>query len=1266
MAGTRGRWSWDVPGFEPPQPATSGAAAAPTAMPRAPPTAMVLRPSAGAPRAPPGDAVLVADRLEQLADSVQLAREDCLELRQEAIDLLEYSNAKLGRVTRYLGFLADRTRKLDQAALETEARITPLIHEKKRLFNDLLTLKGNVKVFCRSRPLFEDEGSSVVEFPDDFTIRVNTGDESLTNPKKDYEFDRVYGPHIGQGELFHDVQPFVQSALDGYNISIFAYGQSCSGKTHTLEGSTHDRGLYLRSFEELFDLSTSEVRDLLSESSSTVPKVQMGVQESFVELVQEKVENPLEFSGALKTALQNRSVNSPKAMVSHLIITIHIHYRNYVTGEHLYSKLSLVDLPASECLLEEDASRDNVTDFLHVSKSLSALGDAFASLSAKKEPVLSGNSRITQILADSLGSSSKILLIVHVSPSASNLSRTLSTLSFSARARNAELSLGNRDTIKKWKDVANDSRKELHDKEKEVLDLRQEVLGLKHSLKEANDQCTLLFNKVQKAWRVSSTLQADLKSENLMLAEKHKIEKEQNNQLRDQISQLLKAEQEQKLKMQECDLTIQSLQAKLKSIESQLNEALNASDTRSTIGSEATSVISSPKIMESTADSSSVTKRLEEELAKRDALIEKLHEENEKLFDRLTEKSRLGSTPQASSPSANKPANAQGREISRSDSSKSRSPDVFASPASQDKTGISGAIVKSSNEIAKTTPAGEYLTSALMDFDPDQFEGFAAIADGANKLLMLVLAAVIKAGAAREHEILAEIRDAVFSFIRKMEPRKVMDTMLVSRVRILYIRSLLARSPELQSIKVSPVERFLEKSNTGRSRSSSRGSSPGRSPVYHHDHGSRTVLVDEHVHGFKVNIRPEKKSKFSSIVLKLRGIEEETWRQHVTGGKLREITEDAKAFSIGNKALAAFFVHTPAGELQRQIRTWLAENFEFLSVTGGDAAGGASGQLELLSTAIMDGWMAGLGTAQPPTTDALGQLLSEYTKRVYTSQLQHLKDIAGTLATEEADDPTHVSKLRSALESVDHKRRKIMQQMRTDTALLTKEEGGSPIRNPPTSAEDARLASLISLDNILKQIKEIMRQSSTRPMRKSKRKAMLESLDDLLAQMPSLLDIDHPCAQKQIMEARKVVESLEEDPDDPALQSNALGESEVSQWNVLQFNTGTTAPFIIKCGANSSSELVIKADLRVQEPRGGEVIRVIPRPSVLADLSFEEVKGVFEQLPEAVSLLALARTADGTRARYSRLYRTLASKVPALKEIVAEMERGGVFKDVRS
>lgn len=76
--------------------------------------------------------------------------------------------------------------------------------------------------------------------------------------------------------------------------------------------------------------------------------------------------------------------------------------------------------------------------------------------------------------------------------------------------------------------------------------------------------------------------------------------------------------------------------------------------------------------------------------------------------------------------------------VGRSDTSRGRSQDVLQLPRTQDKAETTGALVKSSNEIAKMTPAGEYLTTALMDFDPDQFESFAAIADGANKLLMLV------------------------------------------------------------------------------------------------------------------------------------------------------------------------------------------------------------------------------------------------------------------------------------------------------------------------------------------------------------------------------------------------------------------------------------------------------------------------------------------------------------------------------------------------
>ncbi|MCL7036435.1 hypothetical protein MKW94_020733 [Papaver nudicaule] len=1232
----------------------------------------------------------LASKVDKIKDKVKRAKEDYLELRQEASDLQEYSNAKLDRVTRYLGVLADKARKLDQAALETEARISPLIIEKKRLYNDLLTVKGNIRVCCRTRPLFEDEDSSVVEFPDDITIRVNTGDTSVSNPKKDFEFDRVYGPHVGQGELFQDVQPFVQSALDGYNVSMFAYGQTHSGKTHTMEGSSQERGLFARCFEELFDLSNldststslftfyvtvfelynEQLRDLLP--GNDLPKVRMGSADSFVDLVQEKVENPMDFSKVLKVGIQNRGTDTSKFNVSHLVVTIHIQYSNWITGETIYSKLSLVDLAGSEGLLVEDAIGEHVTDLLHVTKSLSALGDVLSSLTSKKEIIPYENSRLTKLLEDSIGGSSKTLLIVNVCPNASNLPKTLSALTFAARARSAELSLGNRDTIKKWRDVANDARKQLYEKEKEVQDLKLESLGLKQELKDANEQCILLFNEVQKAWKVSFTLQADLKSENLMLSEKHKIEKDQNTQLKNQVANLLQLEQDQKIQIQERDSKIQALQAKIKSIESQLKEAMQSTDARSTVGSESGSVgaMSTSMAAGDEVNSSAVTKKLEEELSKRDALIERLHEENEKLFDRLTEKASLAGSPQVSSPSAKGLVN---QTASRNVQSKGNPTDVLALPAPAEKTNNTVALVKSGTDKVKMTAAGEYLTAALMEFDPEQYDGLAALADGANKLLMLVLAAVIKAGASREHEILAEIRDAVFSFIRKMEPKRVMDTMLVSRVRILYIRSLLARSPELQSIKVTPVERFLEK-DTGRSRSSSRSSSPGRSPV-RYDSSTRNALIEEHVHGFKVNIKQEKKSKFSSIVLKLRGIDQETWRQHVTGGKLREITEEAKSFAIGNKGLAALFVHTPAGELQRQIRAWLAENFEFLSVTGGDGMSGTTGQLELLSTAIMDGWMAGLGAALPPNTDALGQLLSEYSKRVYTSQLQHLKDIAGTLATEEAEEAAQVAKLRSALESVDHKRRKILQQLRSDTALLRVEEGGSPIRNPSTAAEDARLASLISLDGMLKQIKDIMRLSAVSSLTKSKKKAFLESLDELTERMPSLLDVDHPCAQRHISDARSAVECIPEQDDRLPEESQApqpsgdwgrTAETDVNQWNVLQFNTGSTTPFIIKCGANSHSELVIKADARVQEPKGGEIIRVVPRPTVLANMSLEEMKQVFNKLPEALSLLALARTADGTRARYSRLYRTLAMKVPSLRDLVSELEKGGVLKDVRS
>ncbi|KAI3872336.1 hypothetical protein MKX03_019603, partial [Papaver bracteatum] len=105
------------------------------------------------------------------------------------------------------------------------------------------------------------------------------------------------------------------------------------------------------------------------------------------------------------------------------VININIQYNNWITGETFYINLSLVDLVRSEGLLVEDATGEHVTDLLHVTKSLSALGDILSSFTSKKEMIPYENSRLTRLLENSIGGRSKTLLIVNVCPNTSNLPR---------------------------------------------------------------------------------------------------------------------------------------------------------------------------------------------------------------------------------------------------------------------------------------------------------------------------------------------------------------------------------------------------------------------------------------------------------------------------------------------------------------------------------------------------------------------------------------------------------------------------------------------------------------------------------------------------------------------------------------------------------------------------------------------------------------------------------------------------------------------------
>lgn len=115
--------------------------------------------------------------------------------------------------------------------------------------------RENVRVVCRIRPTNQKEitsgGTTCVKFTDT-TVEVGVDDGSHA-----FSFDRIFGPESSQIEVFeYTATPLVQDVLSGYNATIFAYGQTGTGKTHTMEGNIHDsdsKGIIPRAVEALFN-----------------------------------------------------------------------------------------------------------------------------------------------------------------------------------------------------------------------------------------------------------------------------------------------------------------------------------------------------------------------------------------------------------------------------------------------------------------------------------------------------------------------------------------------------------------------------------------------------------------------------------------------------------------------------------------------------------------------------------------------------------------------------------------------------------------------------------------------------------------------------------------------------------------------------------------------------------------------------------------------------------------------------------------------------
>ncbi|KAJ4345169.1 Kinesin- motor protein [Ascochyta clinopodiicola] len=375
--------------------------------------------------------------------------------------------------------LDGRTSRAESVA-STRTRGTPRSSPLKRKAADFedagQETNINVVVRCRGRNDREvRENSGVVVTTNGIkgnTVELSMGPNALNN--KTYQFDKVFSSAADQGMVFDEVvTPIIDEVLDGFNCTIFAYGQTGTGKTYTMTGDISDvlplpdaAGIVPRVLYDLFrkldleetessvkcsfiELYNEELRDLCAADDSVKLKIfddnskkgqtttmVQGMEECHLKTAREGIQ--LLRSGSHKRQVAATKCNDLSSR-SHTVFTITVYIKRTTEDGQEYlsaGKLNLVDLAGSENIQRSGAENKRAAEAGLINKSLLTLGRVINALVERSSHIPYRESKLTRLLQDSLGGRTKTCIIATLSPAKSNLEETISTLDYAFRAKN--------------------------------------------------------------------------------------------------------------------------------------------------------------------------------------------------------------------------------------------------------------------------------------------------------------------------------------------------------------------------------------------------------------------------------------------------------------------------------------------------------------------------------------------------------------------------------------------------------------------------------------------------------------------------------------------------------------------------------------------------------------------------------------------------------------------------------------------------------------